>query len=155
MAVVEVHPEPIEGPWVEGFVLNRHVISSRPIGYVGEHLQFETARSPLGEVVLSAEVPKRTTERHRRNSRCLRQRAVERPHRLRCSTAAIAAPDKAAGGADRCRRGDESRRTVPRDGAGQGYGDAADKERTVHERGPLLSEAIEAGTEAVQGGGFC
>jgi len=31
MAVVEVHPEPIGGPWVEGFVLDQHVISSRPL----------------------------------------------------------------------------------------------------------------------------
>ena len=51
MAVVEVHPEPIDGPWIEGFVLDRHVISSRPIGYVGEHMQFETTRSALGELV--------------------------------------------------------------------------------------------------------
>ena len=29
-AVVEVHPEPIDGPRIEGFVLDRHVISSRP-----------------------------------------------------------------------------------------------------------------------------
>lgn len=51
MAIVEIHPERIEGPWVEGFVLDRHVISSRPIGFVGEHMQFETTRSPLGELV--------------------------------------------------------------------------------------------------------
>ena len=51
MAVVEVHPEPIGGPWVEGFVLDRHVISSRPVGYVGEHMQFETTRSSLGDLV--------------------------------------------------------------------------------------------------------
>ena len=51
MAVVEVHPEPIDGPWIEGFVLDRHVISSRPIGYFGEHMQFETTRSALGELV--------------------------------------------------------------------------------------------------------
>jgi hypothetical protein len=51
MAVVEVHPETIEGLWVDGFVLDRHVISSRPIGYVGEHMQFGTTRSPLGELV--------------------------------------------------------------------------------------------------------
>ena len=51
MAIVEVHPEPIDGPWIEGFVLDRHVISSRPIGYVGEHMQFETTRSALGELV--------------------------------------------------------------------------------------------------------
>ena len=51
MAVVEVHPEPIGGPWVEGFVLDRDVISSRPVGYVGEHMQSETTRSSLGELV--------------------------------------------------------------------------------------------------------
>ena len=51
MAVVEVHREPIDGPWIEGFVLDRHVISSRPIGYAGEHMQFETTRSALGELV--------------------------------------------------------------------------------------------------------
>jgi predicted amidophosphoribosyltransferase len=51
VAIVEVHPEPIDGPWVEGFVLDRHVVSSRPIGYLGEHMQFETTRSPLGELV--------------------------------------------------------------------------------------------------------
>jgi hypothetical protein len=33
MAVVEVHPAPIDGQWIEGFVLDRHVISNRPIGY--------------------------------------------------------------------------------------------------------------------------
>ena len=51
MAIVEVHPEPIDGPWIEGFVMDRHVVSSRPIGYLGEHMQFETTRSPLGEFV--------------------------------------------------------------------------------------------------------
>lgn len=51
MAIVEVHPEAIDGPWIEGFVLDRHVVSSRPIGYLGEHMQFDTTRSPLGELV--------------------------------------------------------------------------------------------------------
>lgn len=51
MAIVDVHPEPLQGPWLEGFVLDRHVISSRPIGYLGEHMQFDTTRSPLGELV--------------------------------------------------------------------------------------------------------
>lgn len=51
MAIVEVHPERIGGPWAERFVLDRHVVSSRPIGYLGEHMQFETTRSPLGELV--------------------------------------------------------------------------------------------------------
>ena len=51
MAIVEVRAERIEGPWTEGFVLDRHVVSSRPVGYVGEHMQFDTTRSPLGELV--------------------------------------------------------------------------------------------------------
>jgi hypothetical protein len=51
MAVVEVHPVPVDGPWIEGFVLDRHVISSVPLGYLGEHMQFDTTRSTLGELV--------------------------------------------------------------------------------------------------------
>jgi len=51
MAIVDSHPEPLDGPWVEGFVLDRHVITSRPIGYLGEHMQFETTRSALGELL--------------------------------------------------------------------------------------------------------
>ena len=31
MVIVEFHPEPIDRPWIEGFVLDRRVISSRPI----------------------------------------------------------------------------------------------------------------------------
>ena len=73
MAVVEVHPVPIDGPWIEGFVLDRHVLSSVPIGYLGEHMQFETTRSALGELVYQLKYPKRTAERHRRYRRCLRE----------------------------------------------------------------------------------
>jgi competence protein ComFC len=51
VAIVEVHAERIEGPWTEGFVLDRHVVASHPIGYLGEHMQFETTRSALGELV--------------------------------------------------------------------------------------------------------
>ena len=51
MAVVAIHPESISGPWVEGFVLDKHVISSTPIGYLGEHMQFDTVRTVLGELV--------------------------------------------------------------------------------------------------------
>lgn len=32
MAIVETHPERIEGLWIEGFVLDRHLISSGSIG---------------------------------------------------------------------------------------------------------------------------
>lgn len=51
MAVIDTHPEPIQGPWTEGFVLDRHVIRSVPIGYLGQHMQFDTRRSALGELV--------------------------------------------------------------------------------------------------------
>jgi predicted amidophosphoribosyltransferase len=51
VAIAETHAQSIDGPWAEGFVLDRHVISSRPVGYLGEHMQFETTRSALGELV--------------------------------------------------------------------------------------------------------
>ena len=51
MAIVEIHAERIGDPWIEGFVLDRHVISGQPIGYLGEHMQFDTTRSALGELV--------------------------------------------------------------------------------------------------------
>ena len=51
MAIVETTPQRLTGPWIEGYVLDRHVISSVPIGYYGPHMQFDTTRSALGEVV--------------------------------------------------------------------------------------------------------
>lgn len=51
MAIVEIHPKRIYGPWTEGYVLDKHVLSSVPIGYLGEHMQFDTTRSALGELV--------------------------------------------------------------------------------------------------------
>jgi|SRR3990172_6976783 len=51
VAIIEIHPEPIRGPWIEGFVLDRHVIKSAPIGYYGQHMQFDTVRSELGELI--------------------------------------------------------------------------------------------------------
>jgi competence protein ComFC len=49
--IVKNDPLPIKGPWVEGFTLDRHVLVAIPIGYAGEHMQFDTTRSPLGELV--------------------------------------------------------------------------------------------------------
>ena len=51
MAVVEVHPEPIGGPWVEGFVLDQHVISSRPLAMSPSTCNSRQPRSSLGELV--------------------------------------------------------------------------------------------------------
>ena len=51
MPIVKSDPLSIKGPWVEGFTLDRHVLVAIPIGYAGEHMQFDTTRSPLGELV--------------------------------------------------------------------------------------------------------
>ena len=51
MPPVQTNPEPIAGPWLEGFVLDRHTISSVPTYYIGQHLQYDTMRSPLGELL--------------------------------------------------------------------------------------------------------
>lgn len=52
MAIVEIAPEQVSGPWEEGWVLAKHSISSIPVG-VDEHgrMRFQTTRTPLGELV--------------------------------------------------------------------------------------------------------
>ena len=52
MAVVEIHPQPIRGPWSIGFVLDKHIVSSVHTGDDGAgHPQFDNVRTPLGELV--------------------------------------------------------------------------------------------------------
>jgi competence protein ComFC len=50
--VIEIHPKEIKGSWDRGYVLDVHTISSTMIGYneLG-HPEFDTVRSPLGELV--------------------------------------------------------------------------------------------------------
>lgn len=52
MAILQVHPIAVEGPWVEGFVLDRHTIKSI---YLGDDdfgkPRFDTTRTALGERV--------------------------------------------------------------------------------------------------------
>ncbi len=151
MAVVEVHPEPIDGPWIEGFVLDRHVISSRPIGYVGEHMQFETTRSTLGELVYQLKYRNGpltdivetavafVTERWNGVIDCV----VPPPpslHRTKQPAVLIASGVAAILG-------------VPSLAAATVKASATSQMKNValHERGPLLSTAIQAGTDAVQG----
>ena len=122
MAIVEVHPVPMDGPWIEGFVLDRHVISSVPIGYLGEHMQFDTTRSALGELVYQLKY---------RNGPLNDIVDTAVAFVTERWTAAIAAPDQAAGGADRFGCGGNSGGAVPRGGGGQGVGDVADEERRV------------------------
>ncbi len=49
--MVATNVESISGPWLEGFVLDRHVVSSVPTHYIGEHLQYDTKRTALGELL--------------------------------------------------------------------------------------------------------
>jgi len=53
MAIIETHPEPIIGPWAEGFVLARHMVISVPLGYDDQtgRMLFDNKRTPLGEQV--------------------------------------------------------------------------------------------------------
>jgi predicted amidophosphoribosyltransferase len=49
---LEIHPSEIKGSWDTGYVLDRHTISSTMIGYNEfGHPEFDTQRSPLGELV--------------------------------------------------------------------------------------------------------
>lgn len=151
MAVVGVHPESIEGPWIEGFVLDRHVVSSRPIGYVGEHMQFETARSPLGELVYQLKY---------RNG----------PLDDIVETAAVFVTERWNGAVDRVVPPPPSLHRAKQPAVLIAAGVARNlgvpslpsaavkaaatpqmKNVPLHERAPLLSAAIQAGAEAVQG----
>ena len=48
-----MNPRKIEGPWTEGFTLDRHIESSVPTGGLtqGGHTEFRTKRTELGELV--------------------------------------------------------------------------------------------------------
>lgn len=155
MAIVEIHPEPMEGPCVEGFVLDRHVISSRPIGYVGEHMQFDTTRSPLGDLVYQLKYRNGPlndiietavafiTERWSGLMDC----AVPPPpslHRARQPAVLIASGVATSLG-------------VPSFAAAAVKATATPQMKNValHERAPLLSDVIQAGSESVQVVGFC
>jgi len=50
--VIEIHAKEIKGSWDLGYVLDVHTISSTMIGYnESGHPEFDTVRSPLGELV--------------------------------------------------------------------------------------------------------
>jgi len=49
---LEIQPTEIKGSWDAGYVLDRHTVSSTMIGYNEfGHPEFDTQRSPLGELV--------------------------------------------------------------------------------------------------------
>jgi len=151
VAIVEVHPNRIEGPWAEGFVLDRHVVSSRPIGYLGDYMQFETTRSPLGELVYQLKNRNGSpndiidtavafvTERWSGAIDCV----VPPPpslHRTKQPAVLIA-------------EGIATKLGVPSLASAAIKATATQQMKNVplHERAPLLSAAIQAGTDAVRG----
>ncbi len=151
MAIVEVHPVPIDGPWIEAFVLDRHVISSVPIGYLGEHMQFDTTRSALGELVYQLKYRSGplndivdtavafVNERWNGVIDCV----VSPPpslHRTKQPAVLIAAGIAAALGVPAAPSAAVKATATPQM-----------KNVLLHERAPLLSAAIQAGTDAVHG----
>ena len=151
MCVLGIHCELIVGPWIEGFVLERHVMSSVPIGYLGEHMQFETTRSALGELVYQLKYRNGplndivetavafVTERWNGVIDCV----VSPPpslHRTKQPAVLIAEGIAGALGV----------RSLPA-AAVKATATPQMKNVPLHERAPLLSAAIQAGTDAVQG----
>lgn len=151
VAIVETHPEQIDGPWIEGFVLDRHMISSRPVGYVGEHMQFETTRSALGELVYQLKYKGGqpddivetavafVMERWAGSIDCV----VPPPpslHRTRQPAVLIAEGIAQSLGVP----------TLP-SAAVKATATQQMKNVPMHERAPLLTAAIQAGTDSVQG----
>ena len=51
MATVAVNPQPTTGPWIEGYNLDDHTISSEFLGYEGDYPRFNTRRTALGELI--------------------------------------------------------------------------------------------------------
>jgi competence protein ComFC len=126
-------------------------ISSRPIGYAGEHMQFETTRSTLGELVYQLKYRNGplndivdtavafVNEQWNGVIECV----VPPPpslHRTKQPAVLIASGIAAALG-------------VPALAAAviKATATAQMKNVPMHERAPLLSAAIQAGTDAVQG----
>ena len=51
MTAVKINPMKLPGPWVEGYVLDLHSISSTFLGYDGSIPRFDTKYTELGELV--------------------------------------------------------------------------------------------------------
>ena len=156
MAVVEVHPEP-DRRAVDRRVRARSARDLEPSDWLRRRAHaVRDDTLGAGGTGVPAEVPKRTTDRHRGNRRCLRHRAVERRHRLRRSTAAIVAPDHAACGPDRSGHSRGSRGAVPCRCSSQRNGDAADEERFRCTSAPLcFLRPFRRARMRSKGGGYC
>lgn len=151
MAIVEVHPQPIDGPWVEGFVLDQHVISSRPIGYLGEHMQFETTRSPLGELVYQLKY--RNGEPTDIVETAVAFVAERWSGVIECVVPPPPSLHRTSQPAVLIAEGIAASLGLPSLSAAAVKATATQQMKNVplHERAPLLSAAIQAGTDSVQG----
>jgi competence protein ComFC len=63
MAVVAINPRTLRGPWASGFALDWHTLKSVPIGpnQFG-HMQFDTTRPPVGQMLYELKYGGKTTE---------------------------------------------------------------------------------------------
>ena len=151
MAVVRVQPEPLSGPWVEGFVLDKHVVKSTPIGEVHGHMQFDTVRTELGERVFSLK------NRAGAADDIVDTAVAFIQQKWSSSIDCVVAVPPSVG------RTKQPAVVIAR-GIAKGIGvpflpDAANKEKPTpqmknvppHERAPLLKKAIDSGTAALRG----
>ncbi|HZT75871.1 MAG TPA: phosphoribosyltransferase family protein [Vicinamibacterales bacterium] len=151
MAIVATNPEHIDGPWVEGFVLDRHVISARPIGYLGDHMQFDTTRSPLGELVYQLKYRNGGPDDIIETASAF---ILERwPGLIDCIVLPPPSLHRARQPVRLIVDGLAARLGVPVRSEAVMKATATQQMKNVplYERGPLLSAAIQRGTESVQG----
>lgn len=63
MAVVATNPRILRGPWASGFALDWHTLKSVPIGQNQfGHMQFDTTRSPVGQMLYELKYGGKTAE---------------------------------------------------------------------------------------------
>jgi len=151
MAIVETHPQIIQGPWREGFVLDRHVLASQPIGYSGEHMQFDTTRSALGELIYQLKYRSGTPDDIIDTAA---QFVIERwPRLIDCVTTPPPSLHRVTQPAAAIAEGVASRLQVPfkMNTTIKVAATAQMKNVPLPERTPLLSAAIQAGSESVEG----
>ena len=51
MALVQIDPRPVLGPWLAGYTLDRHTVTSTFVGYDGDRKIFDTTYTALGELL--------------------------------------------------------------------------------------------------------
>jgi predicted amidophosphoribosyltransferase len=150
MAVVDTNPQQIDGPWIEGFVLDRHVISARPLGYLGDHMQFDTTRSALGELIYQLKYRNGSADDIIDTAAAF---VTERwPGRIDCIVTPPPSLHRATQPMRTIAAGLAARLGIPvlADAVAKATATQQMKNVPLDEREPLLGAAIQAGTEAVE-----